>query len=157
VAVYSVAIMQGGYKSFEVMTIEDVDRVRDVSRSRDTGPWKTWYEEMAKKTVAKRHAKMLPLSSERPIPRDDDEPGRPDTLEPEERMDMHAQLNRLANGPEPEEEMDWTEHDEETGDGTEKDFPPEEDGPLTPEQRKQGYNCGTRLHPGMGEPINPKI
>ena len=35
---------------------------------------------------------------------------------------MHAQLNRLANGPDAEE-MDFTEHDEEIGDGTIKDFP----------------------------------
>ena len=127
VAVYSIAIMKGGYKSFEVMNVEDVDKVREVSRAKDTGPWKSWYEEMAKKTVAKRHAKMLPLSNERPIPHDDDEPGRANSLEPRERMAMHAQLNRLANGPEPDEEMDFTEHDEEIGDGTIKDFPRAED------------------------------
>jgi recombination protein RecT len=124
VAVYSVAIMRDGYKSFEVMTVEDVDKVRDVSRTRDTGPWKQWYEEMAKKTVAKRHAKMLPLSSERAIPRDDDEPGKLDVLEPRERMAMTAQLHRLANGPTEEEFGDFSEHDEEVGNGEEKDFPP---------------------------------
>jgi recombination protein RecT len=147
VAAYSVAIMRGGHKSFEVMTVEDIDRVRMVSRTKDAGPWKQWWDEMAKKTVAKRHAKMLPLSSERAIPHDDDEPGKLDVMEPRERMAMTAQLNRLANGPDEEEnleEVDFSEVDEDE----------EEDGPLTEAQRLEGYNTGTRLHPGHGEPIN---
>lgn len=28
------------------------------------------------------------------------------------------------------------------------------DGPLTKAQRAQGYNCGTRLCPGIGEPVS---
>ena len=35
VAVYSIAIMKGGYKSFEVMNVEDVDKVREVSRAKE--------------------------------------------------------------------------------------------------------------------------
>lgn len=109
IGVYSVARMRAGGLSMEWMPVEDVDKVRDVSRAKDAGPWKTWYAEMAKKTVAKRHAKMLPWSSERPIPRDDDEPAEVKALSTEARLSMHEQLDRLAAGPVEEDEVDYVE------------------------------------------------
>jgi recombination protein RecT len=65
VAVYSVATLKGGEKSRDVMTIEEVEAIRAKSRSAK-GPWSdpTFYPEMAKKTVARRHAKVLPMSSD---------------------------------------------------------------------------------------------
>jgi RecT family len=59
-----------------VMSTEDIERVRkDHSRAGDKSPWITDWNEMAKKTVFRRHAKLLPLSPEvREIIESDDEP-----------------------------------------------------------------------------------
>jgi recombination protein RecT len=65
IAVYSVATLKGGAKSRDVMSVEDVERIRAKSRAQ-SGPWSdpTFYPEMAKKTVARRHAKVLPMSTD---------------------------------------------------------------------------------------------
>lgn len=46
---------------FEVMTREEIDRVRARSRAANDGPWLTDYGQMARKTVIKRLAQYLPL------------------------------------------------------------------------------------------------
>jgi recombination protein RecT len=48
----------------EPMTMAEVQKVRNVSRAKDSGPWKDWFEEMAKKTAIKRLAKRLPMSTD---------------------------------------------------------------------------------------------
>ena len=65
VAVYSIATLKTGEKTRDVMSIEDVEKIRAKSRSAK-GPWNdpTFYPEMAKKTVAKRHSKVLPMSTD---------------------------------------------------------------------------------------------
>lgn len=65
IAVYSVATFKTGEKSRDVMSIGDVEKIRSKSRSKN-GPWSdpTFYPEMAKKTVARRHSKVLPLSTD---------------------------------------------------------------------------------------------
>lgn len=62
---YAVATFEGGHKQFEWMTKQQVDAIRDRSKSKDDGPWKTDYEEMGKKTVTKRASKYWPLSPEK--------------------------------------------------------------------------------------------
>lgn len=62
--VYAVATFKGGDKQFEVMSRAQVDAVRSRSRAKDSGPWVTDYEEMAKKTVVRRLSKLLPLSTQ---------------------------------------------------------------------------------------------
>jgi recombination protein RecT len=42
------------------MSVAEVRKVQNVSRSRDSGPWTTWWDEMARKTVVRRLAKYLP-------------------------------------------------------------------------------------------------
>jgi recombination protein RecT len=64
VAVYAVARFKDGGQAFEVMTIEDVNKLRDRSRSANSGPWVTDYPAMAKKTVLKQLCKYLPLQTE---------------------------------------------------------------------------------------------
>lgn len=66
IAAYSVATLKSGEKSREVMTIAELNKVRNVSNSKDNakGPWKNWPEEMYRKTVARRHSKQLPMSSD---------------------------------------------------------------------------------------------
>lgn len=64
IAVYSIVTMKDGEKSREVMSVEDVNQIRARSRSGNSGPWQTDFAEMAKKTVVRRHAKRLPLSTD---------------------------------------------------------------------------------------------
>ncbi|MBD1555247.1 recombination protein RecT [Pseudomonas typographi] len=62
--VYAVAKLQGGGRQFEVMSAAQVEAVRQQSKAKDSGPWKTHWEEMAKKTVIRRLFKYLPVSVE---------------------------------------------------------------------------------------------
>lgn len=62
--VYCVIKLKDGGVQVEVMSKAQVDAVRARSRSATSGPWVTDYEEMAKKTVIRRAAKLAPMSSE---------------------------------------------------------------------------------------------
>lgn len=65
VAVYAVATpKEFGPKQFEVMTKADVDKIRNSSKAKNSGPWVDWYEEMARKSVVKKLSKFLSLSPE---------------------------------------------------------------------------------------------
>lgn len=63
-AVYSHVVMKDGTESFQVMSKDEVDAIRSRSKASKSGPWVTDYNEMAKKTAFRRHAKWLPLSPE---------------------------------------------------------------------------------------------
>lgn len=64
VAAYSIAKLKDGTISAEVMRADEIEAIRQRSRSKGHGPWVTDYAEMAKKTVFRRHSKSLPLGSE---------------------------------------------------------------------------------------------
>jgi len=63
-AVYAIAKLKGGAVQREVMTVDEVEQVRNVSKAKNSGPWKDWWSEMAKKTCIRRLCKMLPSSVE---------------------------------------------------------------------------------------------
>ena len=63
-AVYSVAKLKTGEISVDVMPKFQIDRIRGLSKSPDKGPWGAHYSEMAKKTVARRHSKVLPMNTD---------------------------------------------------------------------------------------------
>ena len=82
IGAYSVALLKDGSKSYEVMSIDEIHAIRDRSiawtafkngKIKST-PWGTDEAEMARKTVAKRHAKQLPSSADLDdlLRRDDD-------------------------------------------------------------------------------------
>ncbi|WP_339806367.1 recombination protein RecT [uncultured Marinobacter sp.] len=64
VAVYAVAKLVGGGHQIEVMWRSDVEHIQKQSKAGNNGPWKTHFEEMAKKTVIRRLFKYLPVSVE---------------------------------------------------------------------------------------------
>jgi recombination protein RecT len=51
-------------KVFDVMSIAEVEKIRERSAAKNSGPWKSDYEAMAKKTVIRRLCKYLPKSVE---------------------------------------------------------------------------------------------
>lgn len=87
-AFYAIATMNDGTKQSTVMTRDEIEAIRKRSRSGNSGPWVTDYEEMAKKTVFRRLTKWLPISSElvtRALETDEAEmkPARVEVSEPE--------------------------------------------------------------------------
>lgn len=49
---------------FEVMSVEEIEDIRKSSKAGQSGPWVDWWEQMARKTIAKRLIKWLPTSVE---------------------------------------------------------------------------------------------
>jgi recombination protein RecT len=60
VAAYSVAVLQGGVKTFVVIDKEKIERARKISQAPNSPMWKDHYDEGAKKTVVKLQYKYLP-------------------------------------------------------------------------------------------------
>jgi recombination protein RecT len=66
VAVYAVAkLREIEDPQFLVLERWEVDEIRKRSKASDDGPWKTDYDEMAKKSALRRLCKMLPASVEK--------------------------------------------------------------------------------------------
>lgn len=61
---YATAVLKDGSKLLEVMDLEQIEKVRKVSRASGNGPWVDWWDEMARKTVLRRLSKRLPQSSD---------------------------------------------------------------------------------------------
>ena len=64
VGVYAVAKMKDGAAYVEILSHKQVEQVRHVSRAKNSGPWVTWWDEMARKTAIRRLTKRLPLSTD---------------------------------------------------------------------------------------------
>lgn len=61
---YAMVITRDQGVFVETMWPDEIDKIRAASKSKDSGPWVTWFDEMAKKSVFKRLAKRLPMASE---------------------------------------------------------------------------------------------
>lgn len=64
VHVYVIASTKDGAVYIEVMSKTEIEKVREVSKAKNSSPWMTWWGEMAKKTVIRRLAKRLPMSTD---------------------------------------------------------------------------------------------
>lgn len=64
IGAYALAHLKDGTIACEVMTHSEIEKVRNVSRSKDKGPWVDWWSEMARKSAMRRLAKWLPMDTE---------------------------------------------------------------------------------------------
>lgn len=64
IAAYAVGKHADGRRELEVLTVAEIEKVRAVSRAKDSGPWVGWWEQMAEKTAGRRLFKKLPLSDD---------------------------------------------------------------------------------------------
>jgi recombination protein RecT len=62
--VYAVARLRSGASQVDVMDRAEIEKVRQRGRKKGISPWDTDWDEMAKKTVVKRLAKLLPVEPE---------------------------------------------------------------------------------------------
>lgn len=121
VGAYALATTTSGAVYIEVMTIDQLEQVRNSSRAKDSGPWKDWASEMYRKTVIKRLAKRLPMSTdvELVIRREDEDLYGFDESETNNtpvNNDNPSRTERLVSEAfqEPEEPVDVTPNSQET-------------------------------------------
>jgi recombination protein RecT len=62
--VYAMARTNDGGVYIEVLRMSDVQKIQKASRAGTSGPWKDWWEQMAKKSAIRRLAKRLPMSTD---------------------------------------------------------------------------------------------
>lgn len=109
IAAYSIATYKNGFKSREFMNIDQIEEVRRATSRGEKGPWsnKVFYPEMCRKTVARLHAKQLPMSTDidETLHRDDalfeidhNSPPDPPELPPAGRRTAADVLEDFANG-----------------------------------------------------------
>ncbi len=113
--VYAVAEFSDGGKQFVVLPNAEVAKVRNASRAKDSGPWQTWPEEMAKKTAVRRLYKLLPDDI---LPTLKDKEGK----ESVHAAEVLAREDQSEFGSAPEMDADSTVE------STEPDPPPQDDG-----------------------------
>ena len=64
IGVFAIIIMKNGYFQYEMMSVEEVEKIRQKSPGKNSKPWVNYFEEMAKKTVIRRLFKTAPSSVE---------------------------------------------------------------------------------------------
>lgn len=113
IGAYAIAVLTDGSVQREFMPVQEIDRIRSMSRSGNAGPWKDHWDEMARKTVLRRLTKYLPYSTELDsVSYEDDDLDPPATIENEEpeekpRTPSRARARVKAAAP--------AAHDSETG------------------------------------------
>lgn len=60
IAAYAVIKLKNGEVKREVMPRRDIEAVRNASKAKESGPWVTWFDQQAIKSVIKRAYKQLP-------------------------------------------------------------------------------------------------
>ena len=66
IGVYAVAHLKDGGSQFEYLSRKDIDKARSFSKaaSKNSSPWHSHYEDMARKTAIRKLFKLLPVSIE---------------------------------------------------------------------------------------------
>lgn len=151
--VFAMAKTKDGELFVEPLTPEDIEKIRNVSRSKDKGPWVDWWEEMAKKSAIRRLAKRLPMSTDLDdlIRRDDDlydmagarEAGRDEARRPR----LVQALDALASRPIVEHEASAAQQDE-ADDSNQQSASP----PVLPGEAEDGAGAPTNTESDSGAP-----
>lgn len=83
--VYATAVLKDGGVMTEVMSLEDINKVKSVSRGANSSysPWNKWWDQMACKSVLRRLCKKLPQSTDLEVVYRDDSMYELDGKEPE--------------------------------------------------------------------------
>lgn len=61
---YAIAATKDGGIFVEIITEEQMEKIRAVSRAKESGPWFSFPDEMRRKTAIRRLSKRLPMNSE---------------------------------------------------------------------------------------------
>lgn len=166
VGAYSVCVLKDGTKSYEVMSADEINSIRDRSdgwKAFKAGyikstPWSTDWAEMARKTVAKRHSKVLPMSTDLDdlIRRDDelyDLKGAKDDAQERRPRSLADRLDQIADD-------DPIDADQETGEVIEHDQKSEpnasggsDGGNGAPSSTNAAPSSGSVPRPDEGNPI----
>lgn len=164
IACYSVCTLKSGEKTRLVMGIDDILAIRDqysdgwkaykAGRIKST-PWLTSEGEMSKKTVARRHSKTIPMSTDlEALIRRDDDPlpsHQVERLEPPKDRTLKGRLDALA-GVEPEKSAEPS-HDPDIGEiiDNERDSPA---GDLPRQQDEAAAHARADVETGAGGPFS---
>lgn len=116
VLVYASVTFKDGGVQREFLNMDDLAKIRAVSRSKDkegrpTGPWKDWFEEMAKKSAIRRLSKYLHLSAD--VQRTLERADEPTEFEKERASTLRLAASQLG-APQIEDHGEPA-HDPETG------------------------------------------
>jgi len=130
IGAYAIAVLKDGSQLLEVMSLEEIEKVRAVSRAARNGPWVQWWGEMARKTVMRRLSKRLPMSTDLI-----DELDRDDTLDPEPH-------ETIEHAPQQMSRLDALEHH------LEQDQPA---AGTTPADAESANNAGEAAAPASGD------
>ncbi len=113
-AAYTLFRFKDGTEKVEVMSKEEIDKIRARSRASDSGPWVTDYNEMAKKTTLRRASKWVKLLPEqRDVIERDDTNFTTDAFEVSPSKESTVQEIGL-DSPRPEQEQPKKINSEET-------------------------------------------
>ena len=63
IGVYAIAVFRDGSQKVATMSKKEIDAAKNASKAK-FGPWVTWFEEMAKKSVIRRLCKNITIDSE---------------------------------------------------------------------------------------------
>ncbi|AMS41210.1 recombinase RecT [Aminobacter aminovorans] len=166
VGAYSVAVLKDATKSYEVMSIGEIRAIRDRSdawKAFKAGyikstPWETDEGEMARKTVARRHSKVLPMSTDLDdlIRRDDelyDLKGAQEEAAAVRPKSLAGRLDALANQETP---ADITDADPVTGEiiEVEQDQKPADDPKKSAPKSEAGSSPAASDKPGKSPPAD---
>lgn len=102
IGAYATAVLKDGSRLLEVMSLEEIEQVRNVSRAKGNGPWVSWWGEMARKTVMRRLSKRLPMSTDL----EEEVFARDETLQ---HIDVRTELKVIENEA-PVSRLDALEH-----------------------------------------------
>ncbi len=63
IAAYAIAFLANGRKQAEVMSLAELEKIRNSAQGKNRGPWVTWKEQMQRKCPVRRLFKFLPRTS----------------------------------------------------------------------------------------------